>query len=70
MGEAEEIDKEVRQALKILKTIGDTAKQQYETHLHMALVFRSELIARRGDAWHQLALQSIERVDYDEARQR
>ena len=64
------MDVEVRHALKVLKAIGDKAKRQYEDHLYMALMLRTDLIARKGEAWHQLGLRSEERVDYAQAAER
>lgn len=70
LDETKLIDEEVRRVLKALKALGNEAKQQYETHLYIALMLRSSIITRKGEAWHQLALRSVERVDYDEAMER
>ena len=70
MDETKFIDEEVRRALKALKSLGNEAKQQYETHLYIALMLHNNFISRKGEAWHQLALRSVERVDYHEATER
>lgn len=63
-------DDEVRRALKALKAIGDKTAEQYEFHLHRVLTFGSDVITLRGEAWHQLALRSIARVDHIQAAKR
>ncbi len=70
MDQSQIVDEEVRHALKMLKAISTSAQRRYENHLHMALVLHADLIARKGEAWHQLALKSVERIDYNEAAKR
>ncbi len=70
MDESKLIDEEVRRALKVLKALGNEAKQQYESRLYMALMLHDNFITRKGEVWHQLALQSMERVNYAEALKR
>lgn len=70
MDKAQQLDEEVRYALKTLKALNSTLKVRYENQLHIALALRDDLIIRNGEGWHQLALRSIERVNYDEAASR